>query len=183
MADNTGDGVTVGSGSGVTAGASGAGSTGEKTASDVIRELRERAQKAETALAEVAAKEEAARQEKLRASGQFEELEKGLKSELEAKNAEIARLAKIASEHEAREEAERKRIIESLPEAQREYASKLAPDLLPGFVAAIGGTKPAPPRPGEPGVNMANKLTPQQISDGVATGGRKWLLENAHLIE
>ena len=180
MENNTGGGVTVETGSGVTAGTSGAGSTGE-SASDVIRALKKRAQDAEARLAEVAAKEETARQEKLRAAGQFEELEKGLKSELETTKAENARLAKIASEHEAREEAERKRTIEALPEAQREYAASLPADKLPGFVAAITGAKPAPPRPGEPGVaGAAGKITQDELLKNAAKPG--WLKENWHRV-
>lgn len=137
----------------------------------------------EERLASITAKEEAARQEQLKAAGQFGELEKEYKAKLEAAEAEKTRLAAIASEYEAQQKAHREATIATLPEAQREFASKLSPDLLPGFVAAIGGKITPPPKIGEPGVNVANKLTPQQISDGVATGGRKWLLENAHLIE
>ena len=178
MENNTGGGVTVETGSGVTAGTSGAGSTGE-SASDVIRALKKRAQDAEAKLAEVAAKEEAARQDKLRAAGQFEELEKGLKSELETTKAENARLAKIASEHEAREEAERKRTIEALPEAQREYAESLPADKLPGFVAAITGTKPAPPKPGEPGVTGATgTATREEVIANI--GDKVWYAANKH---
>lgn len=180
MADNTGDGVTVETGSSVTAQASGAGSTGE-SASDVIRALKKRAQEAEAKLADVAAKEEAARQDKLRAAGQFEELEKGLKSELETTKAENARLAKIASEHEAREEAERKRTIEALPEAQREYAASLPADKLPGFVAALGGTKTPPPKIGEPGAAIgAGKASPEEVRANA--GNKAWFEANKHRI-
>ncbi len=180
MAESTTGDVTANTGSSVTAGASGAGSTGDKSASDVIRELRERAQKAETALAEVAKKEEAARQEKLRAAGQFEELEKGLKSELETTKAENARLAKIASEHEAREEAERKRAIEALPEAQREYAASLPADKLPGFVELMSGAqRPVPPRPGEPGVTGATgTATREEVIANI--GDKVWYAANKH---
>ena len=129
----------------------------------------------------ITAKEEAARQEQLKAAGKFDELETGLKAELAATKAENERLAKIASEHEAQQKATREATIATLPEAQREYAASLPPDKLPGFVAAITGAKPAPPRPGEPGVaGAAGKITQDELLKNAAKPG--WLKENWHRV-
>lgn len=132
----------------------------------------------EERLASITAKEEAARQEQLKAAGQFGELEKELKAKLEAAEAEKSRLAAIAEKFEAQQKATREATIAQLPEAQREYAASLPPDKLPGFVAAIGGAKPAPPRPGEPGVTPSGKLTPEEIKANAKNP--KWLAENFH---
>lgn len=126
----------------------------------------------------ITAKEEAARQEQLKAAGKFDELETGLKAELAATKAENERLAKIASEHEAQQKATREATIATLPESQREYAASLPADKLPGFVAAITGAKPAPPRPGEPGVTPSGKLTQEEIRANAKD--KKWLAENFH---
>ena len=129
----------------------------------------------------ITAKEEAARQEQLKAAGKFDELETGLKAELAATKAENERLAKIASEHEAQQKATREATIATLPEAQREYAASLPPDKLPGFVAAITGAKPTPPRPGEPGVaHGAGKATPEEVRDNI--GNPAWVAANKHRI-
>lgn len=132
----------------------------------------------EERLASITQKEEAARQEQLKAAGKYEELENGWKAKLEAAEAEKSRLAAIAEQFEAQQKATREATIAQLPEAQREYASKLAPDLLPGFVAAIGGNRPAPPRPGEPGVTPSGKLTPEEIRANAKDP--KWLAQNFH---
>lgn len=125
------------------------------------------------------AEKEAARQEQLKAAGQFGELEKELKAKLEAAEAEKSRLAAIAEQFEAQQKATREATIAQLPEAQREYASKLAPDLLPGFVAAIGGNKPAPPRPGEPGVaGDTGKASPEEVKANISNP--VWYAANKH---
>lgn len=179
MTENTSGAVSTEAGGSVTAETSGAGSTGEKSASDVIRELKRRAQEAEAKLAEVAAKEEAAQQEKLKAAGKYEELESGWKAKLEAAEAEKARLAGIAEQFEAQQKATREATIATLPEAQREYAASLPPDKLPGFVELMSGTqRPAPFKPGEPGTVNTGKLSPAEIAEGIRTGGDAWLKSN-----
>jgi hypothetical protein len=126
----------------------------------------------------ITAKEEAARQEQLKAAGKFDELETGLKAELAATKAENERLAKIASEHEAQQKATREATIATLPEAQREYAASLPADKLPGFVAALGN-KPAPPKPGEPGVTGATgTATREEVIANI--GDKVWYAANKH---
>lgn len=181
MADNTGDGVTVESGSGVTAGASGAGSTGEKSASDVIRELKRRAQDAEAKLAEVAAKEEAVRQEQLKAAGKFDEVETALKAKLTAAEERAAALEAKAAEYEKQQTAAREAQIAALPEAHRDIASALPPDKLAAYVALHGGGKGPEIRPGAPGVPSAGqRVTQEEIRANSGKPG--WLAENWHRI-
>lgn len=135
----------------------------------------------EERLASITAKEEAARQEQLKAAGKFSELEAELKAKLEAAEAEKTRLSGIAAEFEAQQKATREATIATLPEAQREYAASLPPDKLPGFVAAITGTKPTPPKPGEPGVaGTAGKITQEELLKNAAKPG--WLKENWHRV-
>lgn len=180
MPDNTGDGVTVETGSGVTAGTSGAGSTGD-SASDVIRALKKRAQEAETKLAEVAAKEEAARQEALKKAGQFETLETEYKQKLAAAEAKVAELEPVVTDLKAQQAAAREAQIASLPEAHRGIASALPADKLPEYVALHGG-KPGPTIvPRGAGIPAGtDKATPEEVRQNI--GNREWYEANKHRI-
>ncbi len=183
MPDNTGDGVTVESGSGVTAGTSGAGSTGE-TASDVIRALKKRAQEAETKLAEFAAKEEAARQEALKKAGNYDTLAAELNAKLTAAEQRAEALAVKAAEYEAQQTAAREAQIASLPEAHRGIASALPADKLAEYAALVTGQKLAPAvvRPAAPGVpsGATGKATPEEVRANAGKPG--WLKENWHRV-
>ena len=87
-----------------------------------------------------------------------------------------ALISDIAAEFEAQQKATREATIATLPESQREYAASLPADKLPGFVAAITGAKPTPPKPGEPGVARSGKLSAEEIKANIAKPG--WLAEN-----
>lgn len=137
----------------------------------------------EERLASITAKEEAARQEQLKAQGKFEELEAELKGKLSAAEERANALAVKAAEYEAQQTAAREAQIATLPEAHREIASALPADKLPAYVALVTGkAQPVVTRPGEPGAPVTTPTgmaTPEEIRAGVKAHGTQWLKDNA----
>jgi hypothetical protein len=178
MPDNTTGSVTAEATGAVSTATAGGDTTAAHSASDTIRDLRKRAQDAEKKAADYEAKEEAARQEKLKAEGKFGEVETELKGKLTAAEERAAAAEEKAAKYEAQQEAARKAAIESLPEAHREIASALPADKLAAYVALQSGKAPAP-KPGAPGTGTnLGKASPEEIRENSAKPG--WLQANFH---
>jgi hypothetical protein len=105
-----------------------------------------------------------------------------LKGQLATAQAELASAQGKAAAYEQREATERAALIESIPEADRPIAQAIAdPAQLAAFAARVkgGGAATIPIRVGQPGgAQTGEKLTPEQIKEGVRKGGLAWFREN-----
>ncbi len=144
-------------------------------------EVNEARKAAEALVAKFESEKEAARQEQLKAAGQFGELEKELRTKLEAAEAEKTALASKAAEYEKQQTAVREAQIAALPETHRGFASTLTPEQLTAYMVQHGGVKGPEIKPGAPGVpaNTA-KATPEEVAANIANPG--WFAANKHRI-